>query len=185
MSLVSLRNYAKQRGVAIGAVQRALNSGRITLGPGGKIDPEQADRDWAENTRPRRASPDKVAQQAALESVNAELVGDGGAPIMLSSTDSFNRAHAALEVQKAHIAQLKRRQLEGSLVDKALTMNQMFGFARALRDSWLAWPSRVSAIMAADLQADPQKLHLALDAAVRQHLLDITEPIVGRGDETG
>ena len=146
------------------------------MAAGGKVDVEQADRDWEENTRPRKSGRPRTAAQDALESINTELRQSGGAPIELSSTDSFNRAHALNEIQKAHINQLKRRQLEGSLVDKALTMNQMFGFARALRDSWLAWPSRVSAIMAAKLRVDPQELHIELDAAVRQHLLDISGP---------
>ena len=49
--LLSRREYAAHRGVAVSAVQKAIEAGRITL-TDGKIDPEKADKEWAENTNP-------------------------------------------------------------------------------------------------------------------------------------
>ena len=40
---------------------------------------------------------------------------------------------------------------------------------------WLNWPARVSAPLAASLGVDPHALHVALDAAVREHLEELGE----------
>lgn len=53
MPLVSIRAYAKHRGVSLHAVQKAIRSRRIQL-VDGRIEVEQADLEWARNTRPRR-----------------------------------------------------------------------------------------------------------------------------------
>lgn len=53
MPLVSLRAYARHRGVSLHAVQKAIRSHRIQVVDGG-IDVVQADADWALNTGLRR-----------------------------------------------------------------------------------------------------------------------------------
>ncbi len=52
----------------------------------------------------------------------------------------------------------------------------MFRLARSERDAWLNWPARVSAQLAASLGVDPHTLHVALEAAVREHLQELGEP---------
>src|ERR1035438_2811184 len=59
MAAVSLRAYAKHRGVTLKAVQKAIESGRIRTNADGKLDTDRADADWARNTGP------KVKQTAA------------------------------------------------------------------------------------------------------------------------
>ena len=57
---VSLREYARMRGVRLNAVQTAVNSGRIHKTPDGKIDVEEANKEWFMNTDPaksRKADP--------------------------------------------------------------------------------------------------------------------------------
>jgi hypothetical protein len=60
---MTLRGYAAHRrraglvGGTHGAVQKAIASGRISIGPDGQIDPVMADRQWFENTAPRVDSP--------------------------------------------------------------------------------------------------------------------------------
>ena len=53
MSVLSLRAYARHRGVSLAAVQKAIRYGRIQVVDGG-IDPAQADADWVRNTGARR-----------------------------------------------------------------------------------------------------------------------------------
>lgn len=53
MPLVSLRAYARHRGVTLHAVQKAIRSRRIEL-VDGRIDIDRADLDWTRNTRLRR-----------------------------------------------------------------------------------------------------------------------------------
>jgi phage terminase Nu1 subunit (DNA packaging protein) len=47
---LSLRAYARHRGVALNAAQDAIKAGRIGTDANGKIDPGQADKDWDANT---------------------------------------------------------------------------------------------------------------------------------------
>ena len=50
MTGVSQRAFARLRGVAMSAVQKAIASKRITPNADGTIDPERADQEWARNT---------------------------------------------------------------------------------------------------------------------------------------
>ena len=50
MTGVSQRAYARLRGVAMSAVQKAIASKRITPNPDGTIDPERANQEWERNT---------------------------------------------------------------------------------------------------------------------------------------
>src|ERR1051326_7764278 len=50
---VSLRAYARHRGVSLGAVQKAIKAGRIQKTSSGQIDVEAADAQWERNTAPR------------------------------------------------------------------------------------------------------------------------------------
>lgn len=55
-----MREYARLRGVNLNAVQTTVKSGRIHTDPDGKIDVEEANRDWFINTDPalqRKADP--------------------------------------------------------------------------------------------------------------------------------
>lgn len=52
---VSLREYARIRGVRLNAVQTAITSGRIHKTPDGKIDVDEANREWFMNTDPAKS----------------------------------------------------------------------------------------------------------------------------------
>ena len=47
---LSIRAYARHRGVSHVAVKKAIDTGRITQGADGTIDPDRADREWEQNT---------------------------------------------------------------------------------------------------------------------------------------
>ncbi|HGG60421.1 MAG TPA: elements of external origin, partial [Gammaproteobacteria bacterium] len=47
---ISIRAYARHRGVSDAAVRKAIKTGRITPEPDGTIDPQKADAEWAANT---------------------------------------------------------------------------------------------------------------------------------------
>src|SRR5690348_15851596 len=53
MEPVSLRAYARHRGVALRAVQKASQAGRIERTAAGKIDVQIADTQWDTRTAPR------------------------------------------------------------------------------------------------------------------------------------
>src|SRR5262245_36652311 len=50
---LTLREYARSRGLGASSVHKAIVTGRISRRRDGLIDPEKADREWAEHTRLR------------------------------------------------------------------------------------------------------------------------------------
>ena len=56
---ISIRPYARHRGVSDAAVRKAISAGRITPEADGTVDPDRADAEWARNgtrTRPVRVA---------------------------------------------------------------------------------------------------------------------------------
>jgi hypothetical protein len=72
-ALISMREFARRRGVAVSAVSKAVRSKRITL-VRGKIDPLKASKQWDANTQPgqravntRRKAPTAAPPAAAAD----------------------------------------------------------------------------------------------------------------------
>jgi len=51
---LSIRAYARHRGVSDTGVRKAIRTGRVVPEPDSTIDPVRADRDWARNTEEPR-----------------------------------------------------------------------------------------------------------------------------------
>ena len=183
---LSIRAYARHRGVSHVAVKKAIDTVRITPLPDGTIDPVVADAQWAANTTPTRrsmadAASDKTTPQVSAASreipqASAKVVRDAPeppTPALSSGGTSLLQARTVNEVVKAQTNKVRLAQLKGELVDRAQAVAHVFKLARAERDAWLNWPARISAQMAAGLGVEPHALHVALDAAVREQLQDL------------
>ncbi len=187
---LSIRAYARHRGVSHVAVKKAIDTGRITQLPDGTIDPVVADAQWAANTTPTRRSvadlpSDKPSPQvsapsrempqasAATPTRTQRETSDPPTPALSSGGTSLLQARTVNEVVKAQTNKVRLAQLKGELVDRAQAVAHVFKLARAERDAWLNWPARISAQMAAGLAVEPHALHVALDAAVREQLQDL------------
>jgi hypothetical protein len=162
---LSIRAYARHRGVSHVAVMKAIEAGRITQEADGTVDPEQADRDWEQNTAfPRKKS--TMQNHTAAESVSPPGSANG---------TSLLQARTVNEVVKAQTNKVRLAQLKGELVDRPQAIAHVFKLARTERDAWLNWPARISAQLAAKLDVDPHAMHVALEAAVREHLQELGE----------
>ncbi|WP_434517207.1 elements of external origin (plasmid) [Dechloromonas sp. ARDL1] len=181
---LSIRAYARHRGVSHVAVKKAIDTGRITPLPDGTIDPVAADAQWAANTTPTRrsvaAEPREVPQATAavreMPQGPAKAVretADSPTPALSTGGTSLLQARTVNEVVKAQTNKVRLARLKGELVDRSQAVAHVFKLARAERDAWLNWPARISSQMAAGLGVDPHLLHVALDAAVRQQLQDL------------
>ena len=181
---LSIRAYARHRGVSHVAVKKAIDTGRITPLPDGTIDPVAADAQWAANTTPTRWSVAAEARDtpqvaaAARETPQAAArpfteAAEPPTPALSSGGTSLLQARTVNEVVKAQTNKVRLARLKGELVDRSQAVAHVFKLARAERDAWLNWPARISAQMAAGLGVDPHVLHVALDAAVRQQLQDL------------
>ena len=174
---LSIRAYARHRGVSHVAVKKAIDSGRITPEPDGTIEPNRADLEWVQNTvSARKPAPTKVAP-AAVEPPRARAIepAEPAAPVLSTGGTSLLQARTVNEVVKAQTNKVRLAQLKGDLVDRSQAIAHVFRLARTERDAWLNWPARISAQMAAKLEIDAHELHVALESAVRDHLIELGE----------
>ncbi|MFN4282424.1 MAG: elements of external origin [Alphaproteobacteria bacterium] len=173
---LSIRAYARLRGVSHVAVLRAARAGRITLEPDGTVDAAKADSAWERTTEPGRDKPKpqrlKAVADAAVGSVRETLKEQG---LPASGNVTFVQARTAHEIAKAHLARLRLQRMKGELVDRARAMALVFRLAREERDGWINWPVRVAALMAAELGVEAHPMQKVLETYVRSHLADLAE----------
>jgi hypothetical protein len=184
---ISIRSYARARGVSDTAVRKAIKAGRITAEADGTIDAAKVDVQWVSNTDQalqRKAvpiqEPQAAFEQAPQPTVkqtytrpSAEPVPPVGVPS--SGGTSLLQARTANEVLKAQTNKVRLARMKGELVERSQAMAHVFRMARTERDAWLNWPARVSAQMAATLKLEPHVLHVVLEALVREHLQELGE----------
>ena len=186
---LSIRAYARHRGVSHVAVKKAIDTGRITALPDGTIDPDAADAQWAQNTlQPRRAAaqekvsttkarpaPATATATATAEATPQRDVADASTAPMSASGTSLLQARTVNEVLKAKLNNLELAHRKKELVDRAQAVAHVFKLARIERDAWLNWPARISGQMASALGVDAHTMHVTLEAAVREHLIELGE----------
>ena len=166
---LSIRAYARHRGVSDTAVHKAIRAGRITPEADGSIDPDKADRDWAKNSDTPKEGTKRRAETVAVK----EPAGEPVATALNAGGTSLLQARTVNEVVKAQTNKVRLARLKGELVDRPQAIAHVFKLARAERDAWLNWPARISAQMAAKLGVDVHTLHVALETAVREHLQEL------------
>jgi hypothetical protein len=177
---LSIRAYARHRGVSHVAVLRAAKAGRIPVEPDGTIDAAKADAAWQRSTDPARgkrkpeapATKLKPVPEAALGSVRETLKEQG---LPASGSVTFVQARTAHEIAKAHLARLRLQERKGELVDRARATALVFRLAREERDAWANWPARVAALMAAELGVEAHPMQKLLETHVRSHLAELAE----------
>jgi hypothetical protein len=170
---ISIRAYARHRGVSDAAVRKAIAAGRVTPQADGTIDAESADREWARNSDAPRAGTRQKAVKVAVPEASGPT-NDAPAVLPTGGT-SLLQARTVNEVVKAQTNKVRLARLKGELVDRSQAIAHVFKLARSERDAWLNWPARISAQMAAKLEVDAHTMHIALEAAVREHLQELGE----------
>lgn len=170
---ISIRAYARHRGVTDTAVHKAIRAGRITPEADGTIDADRADREWARNSDGLKAGTRAKAAKVVVPETGTPS-NDGPAALPTGGT-SLLQARTVNEVVKAQTNKVRLARLKGELVDRPQAIAHVFKLARSERDAWLNWPARISAQMAARLDVDPHAMHVALEAAVREHLQELGE----------
>ena len=185
--VVSLREYARRRGVSHVAVMKAIRAGRLTPEPDGTLDPAKADAQWDARTDPaRRPEPpeDEPAQaDETPRTSDPDKPGDVAAAARPAATTepapqgaaTFTQARTAHEIAKAQRARIQVQRLREEVVDRAQATSEVFRLARRERDAWVNWPARVAALMAAELGLDAHVMQKVLEAHVRDHLNELAE----------
>jgi hypothetical protein len=182
----SNRELARRIGISETAVRRAEKAGRIGRDADGSWDLTKVQAAWSSNTDPsqQRRPPGrgqsrpvrtamKPVPEAAVGAVR-ETLRESGEPVSAGGM-TFVQARTANEVLKAQERRVRLQRMKGELVDRAKAVAQVFKLARDERDAWVNWPARVAAVMAAELEVDPHKLHTILERQVREHLAELAE----------
>ena len=175
--LISLREYARRRGISHVAVQRAVNSGRIST-VDGKIDPAEADREWRENTdqskprnritgRPSHTRPPGEPPVPMDFGAPDEAAGGNG------TATGYAKARAARELYQAQLAKLELDRQRGVLIRADEVRVGAFNMARKARDQLIALPERVAAILAAT--QDPAEVQRILEEEIERICQEIAD----------
>lgn len=175
--LMGYREYARHRGVSLGAVQKALRDGRIQATADKKIDSEVADREWASNTDASRVamnvfeSRPTVAQQEIILPPRPQPAsapadpGDKPDPDELVGSDrvanEYREHRATRERYQALKQQLEYEQLVGELINVDEARRIAYTSFRALRDAVMNVSMRIKDQLAAE--TDPHACEVLLE----------------------
>lgn len=139
MPLLSIRGYAKHRGVSHTAVEKAIKQGRIRTNAEGKIDAGQADREWDRNSSPINA-PKSPSREPS-----------GGEPLIAGP--SYAQSRAIRETYEARLAKLTYEERIKKLINADEMRVAAFNVARMIRDRLLNVPDRVVGAVLAEVRA--------------------------------
>jgi hypothetical protein len=143
--------------VALSAVQKAINTGRISTLPNGQIDSEVAAGEWEANTKAR---PPVMRRQSDDE-------GDG------FGASQYTKARAVREHYQARLAKIEYEERVGNLVPKDEVQIASFNKFRQFRDAMLNIPDRVAAMLAAE--TEEAKCYAILAAEIRKALNEFAD----------
>ncbi len=194
MQGMSERQYAAHAGLSRGAIQKAKAAERLVLFADGSINAAASDARRAETTDPSKVRGDRGASgaakaprtkppepklkpvpEAAVAAVGDTLREQGLAVPAVGGGTTFLQAKTANEVLKAQERRIRLQKLKGELIDRVRALALVFRLAREERDSWVNWPARSSALMAADLGVEPAAMQKVLEKHVRAHLDELAE----------
>ena len=166
MEGMSERAYAEHAGISRGAVQKARKTGRLVLFADGSINAVASDARRGSATDPDQQMRSRGGFGATSEGPAVSGPGD---------STSYIKARTALTVYQAQERQLSIQKKKGVLVDRARAETLVFRLARQERDVWVTWPTRVAALMAAQLSADMEKASgkaVTIETAILQRVLE-------------
>lgn len=157
---MSEREYSAHSGLSRGAMQTARRATWLVVYSEGSINAAASDVRRGEMT-----DPDQQRRSTGGES------GFSGP----ADSSSYPKARTALTVYQAQEKQLAIQKKKGTLVDLARAETLVFRLARQERDTWVIWPRRVAALMAAEVAAEVEKQsgrRVIIEAANLQRVLE-------------
>ncbi len=153
MTGVSQRTYARMRGVARSAVQKAIQTKRITPNQDGTIDLERANQEWERNTFAGKTLHQATRPQAAPPSVRTPPRGGSGMPgqpeVSSDPVSAYLRARAVTETFKAKTAQLEYEERAGKLIQATKAGEYAAHWSAIVGDALSAFADRVAPLVAA------------------------------------
>ena len=186
---VSLREFARRRGVSLTAVQKAIESGRVTAVRRDEhnrlvaIEADLATAQWNANTDPAEAAKsgtvlDVGAEASVVDPTDALPAPSGGAVVNFPrDPEGYYKARAqrerfaALEAERVYLKAI------GDLVSRGDLERVNAQRYRAVRDKLLNIADRVAAALAAE--KDPARVHAELTKEIKRVLQDLSDKARG------
>jgi hypothetical protein len=146
------------------AIKKAHDTGRIKPRPDGSWDIESVIRGLADNR-----------QRLRIDGPDYDNTGMTGLPAGKDEGTSWRAARTARELLDVQARKLKIEQTRGNLISRSKVLNEVEGLASELRDHWLNFAARNAALIAAEIQADPDLVQRVLDRYVVEHARRLPE----------
>ena len=183
---ISIREFARRDGVSDTLVRKALQLNRLAAFEDGSLNPELVGSNWREGNAKGansanpvvRTSP-KGSRAANPSPVDGETLEEEAARLLESGGEAGHAYAEALRRKENYLALLRQLEYEnksGSLVELEVAEKILFEQARASRDAWLNWPTRVGPLLAADLGLEADRVVGALTEYVHKHISQLGEP---------
>lgn len=173
---ISLRAYARHRGVTLSAVQKAIESRRITAirEKGGRVtgvEKNQADQQWAARTDPAEAarSGTFIAPPGPAGAVPASEPGEKSDPVEpLKPDDQANFLTARIREAelRGQLLELDKLERLGELLPRAIVRKEFSEIYSQLKIAAFRIPDRKAQALAGE--TDPVRIHRVLSDELRQ-----------------
>ena len=183
---ISIREFARRENVSDTLVRKALKLNRLEAFEDGSLNPELVGSNWREGNAKSANSANPVVRTAPRGShaanpspVDSETLEEEAARLLESGGEANHAYAEALRRKENYLALLRQLEYEnksGSLVELEVAEKILFEQARASRDAWLNWPTRVGPLLAADLGLEADRVVGALTEYVHKHISQLGEP---------
>lgn len=160
--LLSLREYAKHKGLNISTVVKYARDGKITYVKSGQkklVDPDVVDKELEDNTDESKKTSEENDDEQETES------SEGKGP-------TFASARTSRETYQALLKQLEYEERKKVLISADDVQKDAFNCARIVRDQILGIPDRISHIVASE--TDPDKVYKILSDSLYQALEELS-----------
>lgn len=166
---IPVREFARRDGCSHTLVQKAIKTGHITAFEDGTVDPALVGTGW-------RAGNRRDGNDGATPHIDRDTI-DGFLNGLLNG--KFGSQATAERIKENALAGLRALELQtkaGALVDRESAEAVFFEVARAERDAWMNWPSRIGPVLAAEFGIPADKMTEALTRHVHAELASRGDP---------
>ena len=168
---LSIRAYAKHRGISEGAVRKAIKTGRISTNANGKIDASKADAQWQQNS--------DLAQKLAITTNKSATIPKANyqpppPTSNVGSTPSYQQSRAIREAYSARMAKINFERESKKLISAEQVKVDAYNTARVTRDRILNIPDRVIPMLVG--KTDIHEMKQILKTELIKALDDLNKP---------
>ena len=184
---MGLREYARHRGVAPSAVEKALKSGRIQKEADGSIDAVKSDAAWDRNTSPAQQRKTEPGPVRPILPTPVVLPNPPAPPVRqptqrpaeqepgpsAAGAPNYQISRAVRETYNAKLTRLDYEERTGKLLNAEDVAKEAFAVARRVRDRLLNIPSRMASVLASE--TDSKAIERLLSQELRIALEELSE----------